>query len=131
MKYELVDTYSETAVIKVIGVGGGGGNAVNHMVGCHIEGVEFICANTDAQALRKLTVDTIIQLGVELTKGLGAGTNPEIGKHAAEENKDRIKEVLQDGFYHGRYGRWNGYRSNSCYCANRKRNGYLNGRRSD
>ena len=95
MKYELVDTYSETAVIKVIGVGGGGGNAVNHMVGCHIEGVEFICANTDAQALRKLTVDTVIQLGVELTKGLGAGTNPEIGKHAAEENKDRIKEVLQ------------------------------------
>jgi len=95
VKYELVDTYSETAVIKVIGVGGGGGNAVNHMVGCHIEGVEFICANTDAQALRKLTVDTIIQLGVELTKGLGAGTNPEIGKHAAEENKDRIKEVLQ------------------------------------
>ncbi|MDD1618839.1 MAG: cell division protein FtsZ [Methylococcaceae bacterium] len=95
MKYELVDTYSETAVIKVIGVGGGGGNAVNHMVGCHIEGVEFICANTDAQALRKLTVDTIIQLGVELTKGLGAGTNPEIGKHAAEENKERIKEVLQ------------------------------------
>ena len=95
MKYELVDTYSESAVIKVIGVGGGGGNAVNHMVGCHIEGVEFICANTDAQALRKLTVDTIIQLGVELTKGLGAGTNPEIGKHAAEENKERIKEVLQ------------------------------------
>ena len=95
MKYELVDTYSETAVIKVIGVGGGGGNAVNHMVGSHIEGVEFICANTDAQALRKLNVDTIIQLGIELTKGLGAGTNPEIGKHAAEENKERIKEVLQ------------------------------------
>ena len=95
MKYELVDTYTQSAVIKVIGVGGGGGNAVNHMVGCHIEGVEFICANTDAQALRKLTVDTVIQLGVELTKGLGAGTNPEIGKHAAEENKDRIKEVLQ------------------------------------
>ncbi|MDD5319271.1 MAG: cell division protein FtsZ [Methylococcales bacterium] len=95
MKYELVDTYSESAIIKVIGVGGGGGNAVNHMVGCHIEGVEFICANTDAQALRKLTVDTIIQLGIELTKGLGAGTNPEIGKCAAEENKERIKEVLQ------------------------------------
>ena len=95
MKYELVDSYSETAVIKVIGVGGGGGNAVNHMAGCNIEGVEFICANTDAQALRKLSVDTIIQLGVDLTKGLGAGTNPEIGKHAAEENKDRIKEVLQ------------------------------------
>ena len=95
MKYELVDSYSETAVIKGIGVGGGGGNAVNHMAGCNIDGVEFICANTDAQALRKLSVDTIIQLGVDLTKGLGAGTNPEIGRHAAEENKDRIKEVLQ------------------------------------
>jgi len=94
MKYELVDMYSETAVIKVIGVGGGGGNAVNHMVGCHIEGVEFICANTDAQALRKLNVGTIIQLGIELTKGLGAGTNPEIGRQAAQENKERIKEVL-------------------------------------
>lgn len=95
MKYELVDTYSETAVIKVIGVGGGGGNAVNHMVNSNIEGVEFICANTDAQALRKLNVDTVIQLGVELTKGLGAGTNPDIGRQAAEENKERIKEVLQ------------------------------------
>ena len=94
MKYELVDTHAQSAVIKVIGVGGGG-NAVNHMVGCHIEGVEFICANTDAQALRKVTVDTVIQLGVELTKGLGAGTNPEIGKFAAEENRERIKEVLQ------------------------------------
>ena len=94
MKYELVDTYSETAVIKVIGVGGGGGNAVNHMVNSNIEEVEFICANTDAQALRKLNVDTVIQLGVELTKGLGAGTNPDIGRQAAEENKDRIKEVL-------------------------------------
>jgi cell division protein FtsZ len=95
MKYELVDTYSETAVIKVIGVGGGGGNAVNHMISRNIDGVEFICANTDAQALRKLNVGTIIQLGVELTKGLGAGTNPDIGKQAAEENKERIKEVLQ------------------------------------
>lgn len=95
MKYELVDTYSETAVIKVIGVGGGGGNAVNHMIDGNIDGVEFICANTDAQALRKLNIGTIIQLGVELTKGLGAGTNPEIGRLAAEENKERIKEVLQ------------------------------------
>jgi cell division protein FtsZ len=95
MKYELMDMCSETAVIKVIGVGGGGGNAVGHMVGSHIDGVEFICANTDAQALRKLNLGTIIQLGVELTKGLGAGTNPEIGRQAAEENKERIKEVLQ------------------------------------
>ncbi|MGZ8094830.1 MAG: cell division protein FtsZ [Methylosarcina sp.] len=95
MKYELMDMCSETAVIKVIGVGGGGGNAVSHMVGSHIEGVEFICANTDAQALRKLSVGMIIQLGIELTKGLGAGTNPEIGRQAAEENRERIKEVLQ------------------------------------
>lgn len=94
MKYELMDMCSENAVIKVIGVGGGGGNAVNHMVDCHIEGVEFVCANTDAQALRKLNTSTIIQLGIELTKGLGAGTNPEVGKAAAEENKDRIKEVI-------------------------------------
>ena len=89
-----MDMCSENAVIKVIGVGGGGGNAVNHMVDSHIEGVEFICANTDAQALRKLNTSTIIQLGVELTKGLGAGTNPEIGRQAAEENRERIKEVI-------------------------------------
>jgi len=95
MKYELMDFSNESAVIKVIGVGGGGGNAVSYMVTNHIEGVEFICANTDAQALRKLNVGTIIQLGVELTKGLGAGTNPEVGRLAANENKERIKEVLQ------------------------------------
>lgn len=95
MKYELVDTCSENAIIKVIGIGGGGGNAVNHMVDKHIEGVQFICANTDAQALRRLSVDTIVQLGVELTKGLGAGTRPEIGKLAAEENRDRIREVIE------------------------------------
>lgn len=95
MKYELMDMSNEHAVIKVIGVGGGGGNAVSHMVGSLVEGVEFICANTDAQALSKLNIDTIIQLGVELTKGLGAGTNPEVGRMAADENKERIREVLQ------------------------------------
>jgi cell division protein FtsZ len=94
MKYELMDMTNDNAIIKVIGVGGGGGNAVNHMVNCKIEGVDFICANTDAQALRNLSTNTIIQLGVELTKGLGAGTNPEVGKLAAEENKERIKEVI-------------------------------------
>jgi len=95
MKYELMDMCNENAVIKVIGVGGGGGNAVNHMEDSNIDGVKFICANTDSQALGKLNVDTLIQLGVELTKGLGAGTNPDIGKQAAEENKDRIKEVIE------------------------------------
>ncbi len=95
MKYELVDMCSENAVIKVIGVGGGGGNAVDYMVESGIDGVEFICANTDAQALRRLAVDTKVQLGVELTKGLGAGTRPEIGRQAAEENRDRIREEIE------------------------------------
>ena len=94
MKYELMDMCSDDAVIKVIGVGGGGGNAVDHMMEKKINGVQFICANTDAQALRKLNVETKIQLGVELTKGLGAGTRPEVGKLAAEENREHIKEVI-------------------------------------
>ncbi len=94
MKYELVDASNENAVIKVIGIGGGGGNAVNHMVDSNIDGVQFICANTDAQALRRLNVDTVVQIGVELTKGLGAGTRPEVGKQAAEENAERLKEVI-------------------------------------
>ena len=94
MKYELMDMCSDDAVIKVIGVGGGGGNAVDHMIDGHIDGVQFICANTDAQALRRLSVETKVQLGVELTKGLGAGTRPEVGKMAAEENKEHIKEVI-------------------------------------
>jgi cell division protein FtsZ len=94
MKYELMDVYSQNAVIKVIGVGGGGGNAVNHMVNSGIEGVQFVCANTDAQALRRLRVDTILQLGSELTKGLGAGANPDVGRQAALEDKERIKEII-------------------------------------
>lgn len=93
MKYELLDN-SGNAVIKVIGVGGGGGNAVNHMVETGIDGVQFICANTDAQALRQMHVDTVVQLGVELTKGLGAGTKPEVGRAAAEETRERIREVI-------------------------------------
>jgi len=93
--FELVDNYPQTAVIKVIGVGGGGGNAIQHMVGADIEGVEFICANTDAQALRNANaVRTILQLGPEVTKGLGAGANPDIGRQAALEDVDRIREVL-------------------------------------
>lgn len=95
MTYELLDTYSDEPVIKVIGVGGGGGNAVDHMMENHIDGVQFMGANTDAQALRRLQVETKIQLGVELTKGLGAGTRPEVGKQAAEENRAHIKEVLE------------------------------------
>ncbi|WP_434457893.1 cell division protein FtsZ [Stutzerimonas urumqiensis] len=93
--FELVDQTPQSAVIKVIGVGGGGGNAVNHMVRNSVEGVEFICANTDAQALKKVEVRTVLQLGSGITKGLGAGTNPEIGRQAAMEDRERIAEVLQ------------------------------------
>ena len=69
MKFEIADSYSQKAVIKVVGVGGGGGNAVNHMVSSHIEGVDFICANTDAQALKSVNSRSVIQLGNALTKG--------------------------------------------------------------
>ncbi|MGR9107023.1 MAG: cell division protein FtsZ [Gammaproteobacteria bacterium] len=94
MKFELMDSYGQNAVIKVVGIGGGGGNAVNHMVNTNIDGVEFICANTDAQALKNISAKTIIQLGNELTKGLGAGANPEIGRQAAMDDRDRIQEAL-------------------------------------
>jgi cell division protein FtsZ len=95
MKFELVDSYSQSAVIKVVGIGGGGGNAVNHMVNSNIEGVDFICANTDAQALKSIKARSVIQLGNALTKGLGAGANPEIGRQAALDDRDRILEVLE------------------------------------
>lgn len=94
MHFELMDTYSENATIKVIGVGGGGGNAVQHMVHADLEGVEFICANTDAQALRGLDAKTLIQLGGDITKGLGAGADPAVGREAALEDRERIQEVL-------------------------------------
>ncbi len=95
MPFELMDTYSQNAVIKVIGVGGGGGNAVEHMLAGSIEGVEFICANTDAQALRNSSAKTILQLGTDVTKGLGAGANPEIGQQAALEDRERIVGLLE------------------------------------
>jgi cell division protein FtsZ len=92
--FELVDNEPQSAVIKVIGVGGGGGNAVEHMVSQNIEGVDFICANTDAQALQNLSSSTLLQLGTSITKGLGAGADPVMGKDAAEEDRDCIAEVL-------------------------------------
>ncbi|MDH5409116.1 MAG: cell division protein FtsZ [Gammaproteobacteria bacterium] len=93
--FELMDSYSQNAVIKVVGVGGGGGNAVEHMVKQSIEGVDFICANTDAQAMKNSSAKTVLQLGSTITKGLGAGANPEIGRQAAMEDRERIQEVLQ------------------------------------
>jgi len=93
--FELMDAHSQSAVIKVIGVGGGGGNAVAHMVETGIEGVDFICANTDSQALKGSRVRTSLQIGCNITKGLGAGANPDIGRQAAMEDRDRIHEVIE------------------------------------
>lgn len=93
--FELVDNVQQNAVIKVIGVGGGGGNAVRHMLNSDIDGVEFICANTDAQALTDMGAKQIIQLGGNITKGLGAGANPEVGRQSAMEDRDRIAEALK------------------------------------
>jgi cell division protein FtsZ len=93
--FELMDTYSQNAVIKVVGVGGGGGNAVEYMLQGNIEGVEFICANTDAQALTNSSARTILQLGTDVTKGLGAGANPDIGQQAAVEDRERVVSVLE------------------------------------
>lgn len=93
--FELMDADSQTAVIKVIGVGGGGGNAVAHMVDSGIEGVEFICANTDAQALKGSRTRKSLQIGCNITKGLGAGANPDVGRQAAMEDRDRIHEAIE------------------------------------
>ncbi len=92
--FELMDTYGQQAVIKVIGVGGGGGNAVDHMVSANIDGVEFIVANTDSQALKRSQTRTILQLGANLTKGLGCGADPNVGRQAAVEDRERIAEML-------------------------------------
>ena len=92
--FELMETSGQQAVIKVLGIGGGGGNAVDHMLSANLEGVEFINANTDSQALRRSGVSKILQLGENLTKGLGAGTNPDVGRQAATEDRDKIAEVL-------------------------------------
>ena len=92
--FELMDTFQQGAVLKVIGVGGGGGNAVQHMVQAEIDGVDFICANTDAQALKNTEAKAIIQLGSNMTKGLGAGANPEVGRQAALEDRERIEEMI-------------------------------------
>lgn len=92
--FEIIDNIAQNAVIKVFGVGGGGGNAVQHMLTSSIDGVDFVCANTDAQALEKVGTKMNLQLGNDVTKGLGAGANPEIGRQAALEDKDRIREII-------------------------------------
>jgi cell division protein FtsZ len=93
--FELMDAYSQSAVIKVIGVGGGGGNAVAHMLTAGIDGVDFMCINTDAQALKHAKVKTALQIGCNITKGLGAGADPEVGRQAAMEDRDRVVELVE------------------------------------
>ncbi|HEY5928846.1 MAG TPA: cell division protein FtsZ [Burkholderiales bacterium] len=95
MMFEIVDTQPQEAVIKVVGVGGCGGNAVDHMIGEGVDGVEFICANTDSQALKRNKAKTLLQLGPNVTKGLGAGANPDIGREAAMEDRERIIELIE------------------------------------
>ena len=93
--FELIESCNQNAVIKVVGIGGGGGNAIQHMLSGNIEGVEFICANTDTQALKKCSARTMIQFGANVTKGLGAGADPEKGRQAALEDRDRFMDVLE------------------------------------
>ncbi|MGH7275055.1 MAG: cell division protein FtsZ [Nitrospiria bacterium] len=93
--FDEVDQDTHSAKIKVVGVGGGGCNAINTMIGCSLEGVEFIAANTDSQALGLSKAHTRLQLGAQLTRGLGAGANPQVGRDAALEDADRIRELLQ------------------------------------
>ena len=95
MKFEVLEAEDQAAVIKVIGVGGCGGNAVDHMIQNGVEGVEFICANTDAQALKRNQARTLLQLGTNITKGLGAGANPDIGRAAGMEDQERISELIE------------------------------------
>ncbi len=92
--FEIMEVPSQEAVIKVIGVGGCGGNAVDHMIAHGVKGVEFVCANTDVQALRRTQARTQLQLGTNITKGLGAGANPEMGRQAALEDRDRIIDLI-------------------------------------
>ncbi|MDP2154949.1 MAG: cell division protein FtsZ, partial [Sulfuricella sp.] len=92
--FEIMDTQTQEAVIKVIGVGGCGGNAVDHMIASGLGGVEFICVNTDAQALKRNQAGVTVQLGSAITKGLGAGANPAVGREAALEDRERIAELI-------------------------------------
>ncbi|MEP6781458.1 MAG: cell division protein FtsZ, partial [Gemmatimonadaceae bacterium] len=96
MPFEFEENVTQNARMKVVGVGGGGGNAVNRMIEEQLEGVEFISVNTDAQALMNSRADVKIQIGKKLTRGLGAGARPEIGRQAIEENRDETKRVLQN-----------------------------------
>lgn len=94
--WTMAEAQHDNAKIKVIGVGGGGGNAVAHMLTKDLEGIDYICANTDAQALRKTQAEALLQLGGNITKGLGAGADPELGRQAALEDREQIQEMIKD-----------------------------------
>ena len=127
--FEIMEKSAQEAVIKVIGVGGCGGNAVAHMIEKNVEGVEFICANTDMQALKKSQAKTLLQMGVAMTKGLGAGAKPEVGRQAALEDRDAIAELIDGAdmlFITAGMGGGTGTGRCANYCASGKRNGYFN-----
>lgn len=128
---EIEKEVSDNAVIKVIGVGGAGNNAVNRMIQSGIKGVEFISVNTDRQALKNSNASTKIQIGEKITRGLGAGANPDIGAQSAEENKTEIAESLRGAdmvFVTARNGWRNRNRRCTSCCKCCKRNGDFNNR---
>ena len=131
---EMEREVNDNAVIKVIGVGGAGNNAVNRMIQSGIRGVEFISVNTDRQALKNSNASTKIQIGEKITRGLGAGANPDIGAQSAEENKTEITESLRGAdmvFVTAGMGRRNRNRSCTSCCCGCKRNGNTNNRSSN
>ena len=120
MVFGFNDEFNQKPVIKVIGVGGGGNSAVNRMIENDVRGVSYVAMNTDAQVLKVSKADERIQLGKKLTRGLGAGAKPAIGKQAALESEDEIREVLSGcryGFYYCWYGWWNWYWCCTCSCT--------------
>ena len=133
MTWQILDSDYEQAKITVLGIGGGGGNSINHMIKSGIKGVNFICANTDAQDLSKIHSAKKIVLGRELTKGLGAGNDPEKGREATLQSIEEIKDILKIQkcyFLLQEWGR-NRYRWSSRYCQNSKRYGNINCRSCD
>ncbi len=132
--FELMDAYTQNAVIKVIGIGGGGGNAVQHMVSASIEGVDFICANTDAQALKNTSARTVLQLGSHITKGLGAGANPDMGRQAALRGSrahHRSDRRRRHGVHHRGHGRRHRHRRGAGRGAGRQGTRHPDGRGGD
>ena len=128
MEFSIDNNINDGAVIKVIGVGGGGGNAVNRMIEENVKGVEFITANTDVQALKNSKAETVIQLGPKYTRGLGAGSQPEVGQKAAEESEQSLREALDGAdmiFHHCRNGWRNRYRCCTNRCRYRERIGRI------